>query len=212
MENMKRLQSYYFECPCCKTNQKRLFEYYAKFHGFIKEEEQLEDFRDPYLIERVVIDDADERKTVKIEGEPVYRCGVCFEFIKFDDNVSQPRALTNLEQTGAITKFKPVVVSPDVAIMNSVAYFDKLLNKNGCSVNPEGKIVINSDNGLVYTFDIASALVDAFYSNPNMQVNEHYNWNNRKNSVAQEFQKKIVQTRKSPQPDDFEPDQMLIDA
>lgn len=174
MENLKRLQSYYFECPCCNSTQKRLFEYYAKFHGFIDEKEKFEDFKDPSLLERIVIDGADERRTIKIEGEPIYRCGVCYEYFKFDDNFSPPRELTEPEKIDANIRFRPVSVTPDVAVMNSVAFFDKLLNENGCSINPNGEVEIHGNNGAIYTFDIADALVNAFYNNPNMVVNEAY--------------------------------------
>ena len=174
MENLKRLQSYYFECPCCKTTQKRLFEYYAKFHGFIDERDRLENYRDPLMLERVIIDGVDERKTIKIEGEPIFRCGMCYEFFRFDDNASEPRRLSEPEKMDAMARFKPVKLSPDVAVMNSVAFFDKLLNENGCTINANGEVVIHGNNGAVYTFDIAQALVSAFYNNPNMVVNEAY--------------------------------------
>ena len=71
MDNVKRLQSYYFECPCCKTTQKRLFEYYAKFHGLIDEKERLENFRDASMLERTIIDGNEERKTIKREKRRV---------------------------------------------------------------------------------------------------------------------------------------------
>ena len=174
MGNIKRLQSYYFECPCCKTTQKRLFEYYAKFHGLIDERDRLENYRDPLMLERVIIDGVDERKTIKIEGEPIFRCGMCYEFFRFDDNVSEPRRLSEPEKMDAMARFKPVKLSPDVAVMNSVAFFDKLLNENGCTINANGEVVICGNNGAVYTFDIAQALVSAFYNNPNMVVNEAY--------------------------------------
>lgn len=184
MENTKRLQSYYFKCPCCKSTQKRLFEYYAKFHGYIDEKERLEDFREPSFLERVVIDGSDERKTVKIEGEPTYRCGICYEFFKFDDNESSPRTLAEPEKLDAYSRFKPIKLLPDTAIMNSVAYFDKLLNENGCSINQNGEIVIRANNGAEYTFDISVALVNAFYNNPNMGVNDNYKWKDNKPIVT----------------------------
>ncbi len=174
MENLKRLQSYYFECPCCKSTQKRLFEYYAKFHGFIDEKENLKNFNEPSMLERVEIDGSDEKRTIKIQGQPIYRCGVCYEFFKFKNNYSQPETLTEPEKLDALSKFKPVSVTPDIAVMNSVAFFDKLLNENGCALNANGEIEIRGKNGEVYSFDIAEALVAAFYNNPNMQINEAY--------------------------------------
>ncbi len=164
--SIERLKSYHFNCPCCFQDHKRIFEYYAKYRGFISEEEPLPENEELTIIQRAIMDrDTLEGRSIPI-GDGVFRCGNCYEFFKFVDNSSQPRELTQTEKTEAMQNFRPLVITKEQAIMNAVASLDLLLNKYGCYYNQETQsIVINTDSGSQFSFNIAEQLLDVFYKN-----------------------------------------------
>lgn len=175
MKDSERLRSYPFKCPCCEKQHKRVFEYMAKFRGFIPEEESLEQYSEVSMLERAVMPESDEKRSIKVENEPIFRCGNCFEFFRFDDNVSEPRRLNEVEKRYAKAMFKPVDIPYERAAMNSVAFFDQLINKRGCSVDYcTGEIVLYGEDGETYRLDIGKELVKAFYDNPNFKVKTNH--------------------------------------
>ena len=71
--------------------------------------------------------------------------------------------------------FKPVDIPYERAAMNSVAFFDQLINKRGCSVDYcTGEIVLYGEDGETYRLDIGKELVKAFYDNPNFKVKTNH--------------------------------------
>ena len=109
MDN-KRLRSYNFRCPCCNAKHKRLFEYYAKFHGLIEEDEPFPTHVPVGMLDRVEIEsDTYESKTLTVSGDAIedktYRCGNCYEFFKFTDNYSDPIRLLEREEKDELLEY-----------------------------------------------------------------------------------------------------------
>ena len=174
-----RLKSYQFNCPCCNEKHTRLFEYYAKFYGFIPEDRDIETVpNEKYMLERVVIDGGVETKRSMTVGDGVFRCGNCFEFFKFEDKTSQPIRILEKDKNLALTKFKPIVMLKEDAVMNSVAAFDSMINVNGCEYEAEtGSIVIHGNDGKVFKFNIAEQLFQTFYgNNPMFDIKDNSKW------------------------------------
>lgn len=166
MSRNDRLKSYEFECPCCKEQHKRLFEYFAAFKGKIGDNEPLENFRDVSMLERVQINDGIYENRSLPVGDSTFRCGNCHEYFKFDEIDSIPRKLEKQELVEAQKKFKPISIDYETAVMNAVATFDSLINQYGCTYDKRNeKIVIQNDKGKKFEFDFARQLYEAFYKN-----------------------------------------------
>ena len=175
MENT-RLRSYRFRCPCCEAKHQRLFEYYAKFHGLIKEDEPFPTHVPVSMLERVVLEgNTYESKSLSVPGDEfksTFRCGNCFEFFKFNDDVSDPVKLSYDEQFEARGHFRPIELTYEKAVLNSVAIFDSIINKNGCAFDEDSKeLVIYGERGKEYRMKIDEEFVKAFYAdNPMFYV------------------------------------------
>ena len=174
-----RLKSYQFNCPCCNEKHTRLFEYYAKFYGYIPEDVDIESVpNEKQMIERVVINDGVDTKRSMTVGDGIFRCGNCYEFFKFNDKESQPTRILEKDKNYALFKFKPIVMMKEDAVMNSVAAFDTMINNNGCEYEAEtGSIVIRGNNGEVFKIGIAEQLFEAFYGkNPMFEIKDNSSW------------------------------------
>ncbi len=191
--NSKRLQSYYFNCPCCTQPHARLFEYYAKFHGYIDEKDPLENYPDASLYERVVMDEENYAGKTLSLGESTFRCGNCYEFFKFDDYVSEPFKLSPTEAEEAKTKFKPITMYKYDAIKNAFEMLKRLSDNRGYRINDlTGEITIVDGNGREYVFNFGNELIDAFYQgNPNFAVRET-NFNKDKTPIDKLLQEKTA--------------------
>lgn len=172
-----RLRSYDFRCPCCNAKHKRLFEYYAKFHGLIGEDEPIPTHVPSYMLERVVLEsETYESKSLTVTSDALedktYRCGNCYEFFKFVDNTSEPMKLLEREKKVAVSSFKPLEITYEKAVMNAMATLDAVINKNGCAFDEDSKeVVIFGERGKEYRLKIDDELVKAFYAdNPMFQV------------------------------------------
>lgn len=166
----KRLRSYRFKCPCCEAKHERLFEYYAKFYGLLNEDEPFPTHVPVSMLERVVLEsDTYESKSLSVSGEgfkSTFRCGNCYEFFKFNDEFSDPVKLSYDETMEARGSFKPITLSYEKAVMNSVAIFDSIINKNGCAYDEDKKeLVIFGERGKEYRMKIDEEFVKAFYGN-----------------------------------------------
>ena len=186
-----RLMSYKFNCPCCGEPHKRLFEYFAKFYGFIPDEVPLASVpNEKSMLERVVMDDGTyEGRSLPVgNGESTFRCGNCFEYFKFDsrDFGVDPRPLVYTEKEQAKQKFKPITIIYRNAVMNALASFDSLINKFGCDYDEDTKeLVVKNENGKEFRFDFAEQLVDVFYKNNpmfDMKCNEKWGLEPQKNN------------------------------
>lgn len=168
----KRLKSYQFKCPCCNVKHERLFEYFTKFQGPIKEYESLEDYPDAYMMERVVVSDGIFEERTLRAGEKTYRCSACYEYFRFNGFEGEPKKLNDFEKIEAGLSFKPIRINYDRAVMNSVASLVEMLNKYGCEFDYKtGNIVIQNTNGKKYVFDISDALVSTLYKdNPMFEI------------------------------------------
>ena len=168
----ERLVSYKFGCPCCNEPHTRIFDYYAKFKGYIPEIEDLDKYKEVQMLERVVMNGEIYEERSLPAGDSTFRCGKCFEFFKFDDKTSKPRILTEEEKIKTKEKFKPIPIDKEVAVLNSVASFDHLINKYGCKYDVRtGNLVIIDDKNREITINIAEQLLDVFYrTNPNFEV------------------------------------------
>ncbi len=177
---IEKLRSYDFNCPCCKQPHRRLFDYFQKYHGAVAEDVVLTDDMDIQMLERSVMDDGTyEGRTLTI-GNSTFRCGNCHEYFKFYDNEfeSPPVRLSENEKRFAETRFKPITIIKDNAIMNAVASFDSLVNRFGCSFDSEdGSIVILNEQGKEFRFKIADELMRVLYEgNPTFDVKAGAKW------------------------------------
>lgn len=181
---INRKKSYSFNCPCCSQPHTRRFDYYAKFRGFINENESIADVNGAYVYESAVVDNGIfEEKTLSV-GDGIYRCGNCFEFFKFTDDESAPVRLNDKEKQVAKSKFKPINIVYDKAVMNSVASFFSLLENYGCEFDwDKNEIVISGAGGKEYRFNFADKFVEAFYGkNPMFDIKETAAWGLNKQS------------------------------
>lgn len=175
---MQRLHTYFFSCPCCSQPHARVYEYYAKFLGFIPETTPITEQMNAKLFERVVMDE--ERfagKSVTV-GDGIYRCGNCYEFFKFEGPYSDAVALEPSEREIAISRFKPVSYRKEDAMKRAFDILVKLTTNNGYTVDDTtGEICFLDGNGKEYKFKIGQELIDSFYSdNPNIHVDEKINY------------------------------------
>lgn len=171
---MQRLHTYFFNCPCCTQPHARVYEYYAKFRGFIPETEPLTPSMNAELFERVVMDeDRFAGRSVSV-GDGFYRCGNCFEFFKFEGDYSEAVTLSKEEREIAISKFKPISLNKINAIRNAFEMLKKLTSNNGYSIDDTtGEICFFDANGKEYKFKIADELILGFYdNNPNFQIDK----------------------------------------
>lgn len=169
----KRLHSYYFECPCCNQLHARLFDYYAKFYGYIPEDVPLSSVHtEVSMIERVAMDEDNFAGRSVGLGDSTFRCGNCNEFFKFYDTKSNAVALTQEEKQVALAKFKPITMLRETAIKNAFDMLVKLTANRGYQVDAEtGEICFLDGNGKEYKFKIAEELIDTFYGdNANFKV------------------------------------------
>ena len=178
--DIKRLKSYDFQCPCCLEPHKRLFEYYAKFHGEIPEGEEFPKDADISMIQRAVMHDQttfEGSRTIAVD-KGVFRCGNCYEYFKFNDETSEPIKLGPEESKSFDKGFKPIIVLKKNAMMNAMASLDGLLNTYGCEYDENtNEIVISYGRGKEIRLDIANQLFEAFYKdNPMFDVKESENW------------------------------------
>ena len=189
----ERLKSYKFNCPCCKQGHNRLFEYYAKFYGPIPENQDLEQFKDIQLIERVVSDEPSIQGNSIGAGDSTFRCSNCYEFFKFDGSTGDPRQLFGFDKKIVEERFEPIPLTYEQAVMNSLAMLDELLNKNGCVFDERtGEILITRQDGKEYSFGFADSLVKSFYGeNKNYEIRGFDNKKEQKVYEQEEAMQKI---------------------
>ena len=163
-----------FNCPCCTQPHARLFEYYAKFRGFIPENEPLSKYPDASMLERVVMDEENFAGRSLSLGESVFRCGNCFEYFKFDDYISEPVKLLEDEKAYVNSRFKPVSLYKNDAIKNAFEMLKKLTSNYDYQIDEyTGEISFADANGKRYSFNIGNQLVDGFFKdNPNFEIKD----------------------------------------